>query len=58
MKYLFIYEFETMTQHDNITDDDIEAVEDGCLQIFKYVDGRFFELVHKDEWVPVEDGPQ
>lgn len=54
--YLFIYEFDTLTQSPVIADDDIEALEDGCLQIFRFNDSKFEELIHKDHWVAIEEG--
>lgn len=57
MPLLFIDEFGNQTQQKEITETDIEAAEDGCLDIFRLNGDRFQMLIHQNEWVDIQDGP-
>lgn len=57
MKYLCIYDFTNVSQQDTITDDDIDAVEYGCLDVYRFHEGSYQRLIAKDTWELVESRP-
>lgn len=49
--YLAVTEDQEVFQVSNINDEDVQSIEHGILSIFKFEEGKFYELVPSEEGV-------